>query len=206
MYNSLTRQFCLLVLMVVATSEVKAENLDSEFGFETKVPSGWLILSRAELRENPDLFAGLSKTPGLERADPKVLSSVRTQIQSGNIEMLFRTEGSEPGFTDNINIVKQIGKVPQEEEIQDYCIQVETQLAAAFGRPITLYECMLASDVPLHSVYIEYDGVIEGTRSMAYQVRKSDNINLVITATAANGTAKDVRTVLTGIVKDLRLK
>jgi len=206
MTTRLVSQVIVSMLLLLAPGSLRAADFVSDFGFVTTVPDGWLILSRAELKANADLFDNLVTTPGLEGADTRTIQAVQAQIQSGKMELLFRTEGSSPGFVDNINVLKQIGKVPKAAELQAFCATSASQLSAALGHPTTVHRCELAKNVPSPSVYIEYDGILAGTRSMTYQIRKSDNISLVITATASNATADRVRPDLESIVRNLKLE
>ena len=206
MTTCLVARVIVSMLLLLAPGSLQAADFVSYFGFVTTVPDGWLILSRAELRANADLFDDLVATPGLEGADTKTLEAVQAQIQSGKMELLFRTQGSSPGFVDNMNVLEQIGRVPNETEIQEFCATSASQLAVAIGHSTTVHRCELAKSVPSPSVYIEYDGIVAGTRSMAYQIRKSENSSLVITATASNATANRVRSDLDSIVRNLKLE
>ncbi|MGH0035659.1 MAG: hypothetical protein ACQGVK_11595 [Myxococcota bacterium] len=161
------------------------------------------MLSREELRENPDLFSEMASAPALQQADRQLLTGIEAQIKAGKFEMLFRSEGSAVGFADNINIAKQVGRLPDEGNLAEYCKQAELELAAAFGRPIKVYACALATVSPIYGTYLEYEGLVAGTRGMAYQLRKSQSVQLIVTATASDQTAGEVKDDLETLVRSL---
>ncbi len=193
-----------LLLGVARTSY--AEELNSSFGFTAQVPEGWIIFSRAELRENSDLFEGIAELPGFGDADSRAVAQIEAQIRAGKIEVLFRTAGSEPGFVDNINVVKQIGRLPSASGADAYCKSSGAELAKVVGRSLEFYECSAANGLSSFAIYTEFEGIVPGTRSMQFQIRKSQNVMVVVTATASNGTADDVRPDLHSMAKSLRFE
>jgi len=158
----------------------------SSFGFSTHTPPGWMVLSREESRKNPDLFANLSSNPDFENMDSGLLKQVQEQIQSGQIEMLFSPEQPGTSFADNINVLKQIGQLPAEGDLEATCAQLPGAFEQYFGRPIEFFECSLGQAAGMPALYLDFDGALEGTRSAQYQIQKTGSVKLIVTVTAAN--------------------
>ena len=52
------RRYTLVVLVIfIFVTPVYGKEYQSSFGFTIDIPEHWLVLTRQELKENPDLFA-----------------------------------------------------------------------------------------------------------------------------------------------------
>lgn len=195
----------LLAILLLAPSLLGATELRSEFGFTAQVPDGWLVLSRDELRQNSDLFEDLFSGPELASVDRATVRQVEELIRTGKAELLFR-EDADAAFASNINIIKQIGRLPDEDEISVFCRVVGAQLQKVAGRPIEIFACRIAEDLPIHAVYLEFEGMLPQTRSLQYLIRKSENVHVVATATAADASIGGIRGDFDSIVASLRFE
>lgn len=182
----------LLSLIATAANIAVAAEYDSFYGFRIDVPEHWIVLTRSELRENSDLFDFENADFG--NIDKNLIKQVISKIQSGNIEIYLNQNTSDPSFTDNINIIKQAGKIPKAgKDLQKQCGELKTQLSRYFGRSIALYRCEITSVDNKSALVTEFDEAISGTTSMQYQFQHSPSILIIITATGKNETTDIIR-------------
>lgn len=171
-------RYTLIVLLIfIAITPVYGKEYKSSFGFTADIPEHWLVLTKEELKENPDLFDFDKKRFG--NVDKNLLKNIDSQIKSGQVEFYFNQKTSDSSFADNINVIKDIGKIPENNtQLRELCNLVPKQLSSYFGRKIRVYECKLGYISNLKSLFLEFDGVTEGTRSIQYQIQKSPSIYL----------------------------
>jgi hypothetical protein len=183
------RKLVVLLLLVVSAA-AQARDVTSSLGYKATVPDKWIVLTREEIRDNPDLL-DLDKAQG---SMPKgLLDQVKPMIQSGKVDIFFRP-GDSSEFADNVNIMKQMGKLPTDRAGADQvCQAVKQELATAVGRALPFHTCELRRPGNRNALYMDFDGVVQGTRSLQYQVQRSDNVLYVITATAKNGSVAAMR-------------
>jgi hypothetical protein len=181
---------------------VLAKDVNSSLGYQLKVPAGWIVMSREEVRDNPNLIdidKASNDLPG------PLMEQVRPMIREGKVDIFFHPDGS-TFFVDNINILKQMGQsLPPVAENGALCAALGQELTQAFGRPIAVYACERRKMAGRDSLYLDFDGVVPGTRSLQYQVQRSDNVALIITATAKNETLAVIRSEFEAIMATLRL-
>jgi hypothetical protein len=58
----------------------------------------------------------------------------------------------------------------------------------------------------LNAVSTEFDGVVEGTRSMTYEIQKSPSIIIVLTATCKNKTLSIIKKEFEDMVSSIKMK
>ena len=104
--------FALLIILALSNITV-AQEYQSSYGFTINVPSHWLVLTPDELKNNPDLFD--FETADFGGMDKTLVKQVINKIKTGNVEVYFNQNTSNMTFSDNINIIKQIGKIPVKE-------------------------------------------------------------------------------------------
>jgi len=182
-----------------------AEEYESFYGFSVNLPSHWLVVTRSELQQNPDLF-NLEKAD-VGNIDPNLLKQVIGKIQNGDFELYLNRKTSDPRFADNINIIKQLGRLPKEgTELNNQCAQLNGQLSKYFGRQINLYGCAIQTIDGKKALITEFDGAVEGTRSIQYQFQKSQSVLVVITATCKNDTADTIRREFGEMMKTIKFR
>ncbi len=200
---------CTLVVLLVfiiflAITPAYGKEYQSSFGFTVDIPTHWLVLTRQELKENPDLFDFDKKEFG--SIDKNLLKNVVSGIKSGRIEFFFNQKTSDSSFSDNINVAKQIGKIPENDtQLREICDALPGQLSAYFGRKIACYQCKLKDINGLKSLFLEFDGVIEGTRSMQYQIQKSPSVMIIFTATCKNSVLDTIREEFERIILSIKM-
>ena len=197
----------ILVGLVISffITPVHAKEYQSSFGFTVNIPEHWLVLTRQELRDNPDVFDFDKKQFG--EVEKNLMRDVISRIESGRVEIYYNQETSDSVFSDNINVVKTIGRIPENEgERHDICSLLPGQLSSVFGREIKVHQCKLKKVNQLDSLFLEFDGVVEGTRSIQYQIQKSSSISIVITATCKNSTLETMRNEFENIIHSIKMK
>ncbi len=155
------------------------------------IPSHWLVLTRQELKDNPDLF-DLEKAD-FGNVDRNLMQNVLQQVRSGRVEMYFNKITSDNQFADNINVMKNIGSFPKNENELPSLQQLSSLFSKHFGRQINVYNRGLRKVNGLQSMYIDFDGVVSGTRSIQYTIQKSENVQITITATCKMSVLDTIR-------------
>jgi hypothetical protein len=171
------------------------------FGFSWSVPDNWLVLTRQEVKDNPDLFEDFT----IEGASPELMQALIRKIRSGSVEMYFRQGTEISSFNDNINVYKEIRAIPSSPEgVARECKAVPDQFKQAFGRPFEIHACEIAKVADRNAIYLEFEGIAPNTRSMQYAVAKSNSVLLTITATCEETTLSDVRAEFDSMIKSIR--
>lgn len=78
-------------------------------------------------------------------------------------------------------------------------------MSSAYGKPIDLYECGMRNLNDGWALFLEFDGVVDGTTSIQYQILKSPGVVIIITGTCKNSVLDSNRTDLEDIVNSLRM-
>jgi hypothetical protein len=142
-----------LIILVVWVSPLLAETYNSPFGFSIDISPHWLIMSKQEIKDNPDLF-------NFEREEFKdfnkdLLSQIKNMVASGQIEVYFNKKTSNAFFSDNINVIKTIERLPQTaSELNQLCTMIPKELSEYYGKPTKVYECEFKKVAGLDSLYL----------------------------------------------------
>ena len=187
------RRYILVVLLIfIAITPAYGKEYKSSFGFTVDIPEHWLVLTKEELKGNPDLFDFDKKR--FENIDKNLLKNIDSQIKSGQVEFYFNQNTSDSSFADNINVTKGIGKIPENNtQLREVCNLAPKQFSSYFGREIKIYQCKLVDINNLKSLFLEYDGAIEGSRNIQYLIQKSPSVQIIITATCKNSVLDTIR-------------
>ena len=200
------RRYTLVVLLFFITiTPVYGKEYKSSFGFTVDIPEHWLVLTKEELKENPDLFDFDKKRFG--NIDKNLLKNIDSRIKSGQVEFYFNQKTSDSSFADNINVIKQIGKIPENNtQLREICNSAPNQFSSYFGREIKVYQCKLVDINNLKSLFLEYDGAIEGSRNIQYLIQKSPSVQILITATCKNSVLDTIRKEFNRIVLSIKMQ
>lgn len=176
-----------LLLGVPDTSA--AEDYRSGFGFEISVPDVWLVLTRGEVSDHANLLLG-DEDPEAPSALDAIPAAMRRvvfgRIQRGEIEIFYRNDLDPGSFLDNINVMRQSTKFPgNAAEVAAICKLLPSEFSRVFGRPITMDMCELRDMVGRAALYFQFDGAVEGTKSLQYHINRTARETIVITATIA---------------------
>ncbi len=196
------RLLLIVLLLVTLGGTARAETMKSTLGYSVSVPSNWLILTREEVQKNPDIFENID---AVGKMDKTLLKNIMTMIKDGKADFIFRTDYVSSGFSDNINIIKQVQKTPStDDELQELCSILPEEFQKYFGRKVLIYSCEFRVVSGLKSVYTEFDGVVPGTRSMQYCIPRTKSVALIVTATADTDTFSEVATDFAAMIKSLK--
>jgi hypothetical protein len=200
------KKFALVFLiLIIWATEARGEPYSSPFGFSMNIASHWLIVSAEEIKNNPDLFNFNKEV--FKHVNPSMLEQIKEMVVSGRIEMFFNQKTADSSFNDNINVFKRTGQLPQNaSESKKACDSLPGQLASAYGKPTKVYSCGARKVSGLNAVSTEFDGVVDGTRSMTYEIQKSPSIIIVLTATCKNKTLTIIKKEFEDMVNSIRMK
>ena len=176
------------------------ETTHSTFGFSMEVPDNWIVMTRQEIKENADLFSDF-ELPGV---DPAMTKIIQSKIQSGQLEFFFR-KGAASNFADNINVTKNLQQeIKGDEELAQLCEVLPAEIAKLYGKAVKSYACDLRSIGGHSAVYLDFDGVVDGTRNIQYQIQKSKNFALIFTLTVKNENRKKAQSEFEAMLKTLK--
>ncbi len=200
------KKFVLLVaILSVCVGTSWADVLNSKFGFQMTVPPNqWTIITAEELKKNPDLLN--FDNPAFKNTDKKLIQDITSMVGAGRMEVLFRKiTGQVPAFVDNVNLFVQAQPFPgTDSEIKEICNSLPGALSQALGKAIKIHQCGSTQVNGKKAVYLEFDGVVEGTTSLQYQIELAPNSVLVTTATGTNQNVAQLRQEFQDMVKSIR--
>ena len=164
----------------------KAGEYESEFGFDISVPDVWLVLTRSEVADDAENFLGSRGSSGLGSVPLAMRRMVFDRVQAGELEIFYRRDGMSGSFVDNVNVLMQPANLPATpEQLARICQILPSEFSRVFGRPIAMDFCEIRERVNRRSLYLQFDGAIPGTTTLQYQIQRSRNATLILTATAA---------------------
>ncbi|MFC1884449.1 hypothetical protein ACFL2O_06750 [Thermodesulfobacteriota bacterium] len=182
----------MLIFIMLWPAAIWAETYESTLGFSMDIPEHWLIMSKQELRDNPDIFNFDSEL--FKNVDKNVFEQTKKLISSGKIEVYFNQKTSDARFADNINVTKRVGRLPQTDaEYKKVCEQLPAALSKILGKAVAIYQCSVKNIGSMNAFYLENDGLIDGTRSLQYHIQKSPSVMLIFTATCNNDNLEAIK-------------
>lgn len=194
-----------ILILVSWSASLSAETYHSSFGFTINIPTHWLIMSKQEVKDNPDLFDFENEL--FKNADKAMLNQVKKMVLSGKAEIYIDQNTSNIYFSNNINVYKQIGRLPQTvSESKETCRILPSELSRIFGKHVKVYICGLRKVSGLNAFYAEFDGAIDGTRSIQYQIQKSPSVIIILTATCKNQSLRIIKKEYEDIVSSIKIE
>jgi hypothetical protein len=110
--------------------------------------------------------------------------AIYDRVQAGELEIFYRREGVPGDFIDNVNVLIQAADLPSTpDQISEICQILPTEFSRVFGRPIAMDVCEIRERISRRSLYLEFDGAIPGTKTLQYQIQRSQKMTLILTAT-----------------------
>ena len=196
-----------LALVATSVAIASAQEVTSGFGFRFSVPETWLVLTRDEVAANADAFVGREGGDELAFIPDDMRRMVYERVMAGELEVLYR-RGSAPGtFVDNVNVLVQRAKLPASpEEVSRVCELLPGTFSRVFGRPIAMDVCEMRERVGRRAFYLEFDGAIEGTKSMQYQLSRESEETLVVTATVRSENLARMQDEFEAMIASIRLE
>jgi hypothetical protein len=163
-----------------------AEDYESGFGFGISVPNVWLVLTRSEVANSAEIFLGDGGAFGLGSVPLDMRRAVYDRVQAGELEIFYRREDTLGSFIDNVNVLMQSADLPSTPaQLEKICQILPTEFSRVFGRPIAMDVCEMRERISRRSLYLEFDGAVPGTKTLQYQIQRSQKTTLILTATAA---------------------
>jgi len=124
-----------ILILVSWSASLSAETYHSSFGFTINVPSHWLIVSKQEVKDNPDLFNFENEV--FKNTDKAMLNQIKNMILSGKVEIYYYQKTTNPYFRDNINVFILVGRLPQTvSESKQKCRNIPGELSRVYGKHI----------------------------------------------------------------------
>jgi len=200
------RRYTLVVLLIFITiTPVYGKEYQSSFGFTVDIPEHWLVMTRNEIKENPDLFDFSEERFG--NFDKNLLKKMDSMVKSGQVEYYFYQKTSDSSFVDNITVIKPIGKIPENNiQLREVYNSLPKQFSSYYGKEIKVYQCKLVDVNNLKSLFVEFDGAGEGTRGIQYSIQKSPSVQIIITATCRNSVLDTIRKEFNRIVLSIKMQ
>jgi hypothetical protein len=181
----------------------KAKTYESSFGFSVDIPSHWLVLTRQEIKDNPDLFDFSNES--FDNMNKDVLKVIMQKVQSGGVEIWFNTLTSDIQFADNINIGKTVGKIPKTKNDLPSFSELSSEYSKVYGMHINFYTCELREINGLNAMYLDYEVMGKEIRSLQCIIQKSNSVQIIITATCRKSTFDTIREEFNNIINSLRM-
>ncbi len=167
----------------VATAAVAGE-YESGFGFGISVPETWWVLTRDEVGANAEAFLGGEGSGELDFIPPAMRRVVYDRVVAGELEVFYRRDVAAGGFVDNVNVLLQAADLPSTpEHLARVCEILPGEFSRVFGRPIAMDECEMRERIGRRTLYLQFDGALEGTTTLQYQLQRGSNATLILTAT-----------------------
>jgi hypothetical protein len=183
---------------------------NSSLGFRIDLPSHYLVVTREELKENPDLIEAMFETARgihLKSADKNAMEQMKIMAQSGVAEYYYNQ--NYPGA--NINVVKCIGKIPETDaESRKTCEKAALVSGKIMGVTIKVDECELRNVAGLNALYSVTNtpgfGAFERIKQVQYAIQKSSSVQLNFAATSGNQVFEIVKKEFEEIMESLKFR
>lgn len=197
--------FVLVVMVWAVPFAVSAKTYKSDFGFTLDLPSGWVVVSRENVKDKPDIVEGALKTAekgGKLSSLPKdVWNNVKEALAGGKVEYYYSPDP--PRF--NISVHEGQGEIPRNAaKVKEICGRFPEALSKISGRPIGVYECELKKVSGRNALYLVAD-YKEGEKYIQYQIQKSPDRILLFTANSQGKAFDQMRAEFEEVIKTLRL-
>lgn len=203
------KRFFILVILVLfvgcstkqtATDDVL--NYKSSFGFSSSLSKNWLVLTKDQIQNNPDIFN--FKNKAFQNFNRSLLTQVKRNILSGRTEIMY-SKNRDAGFGDNINIMLTMGNLVTASNEEQLCTQMPQAFKKMFKRYIQFYECGLKTIGNLKVLYLNFEGVLPGTRSAQYQFQVSPGKLVIATLTCKNKNYETLNQEFNSFIRNIKL-
>jgi len=177
---------------------------NSSLGFSIDLPPGYLVISKEELKQNPeildDLYATVEKTL-LKSANETFKEQFKAKLESGNIE-IYRRSNSRVSIT----VRKEIGGSPQtHDELRRWCEEVALEYKNV-GISVNLQKCELRKLGELPALYLVTEMPAYKAAVVQYAVQKSSAIQLFFSAGTKTQALETTENEFDQIMKSLKLR
>jgi len=174
-----------LAALVIAASPARAGDYLSGFGFGISVPDEYLVLTQDEVQKNAGVFLEDDGDDRMREVSSTMRRVVYDRVEAGQLEIFYRTEGGDIAFVDNVNVMMQKAQLPANaRQLQEICQILPEEFSRLFGRPIGMENCEMRAIAGRSALYLAFDGALLGTKTLQYQIQRSDGMMLILTATS----------------------
>ena len=197
--------FILLVLFVGCSTKQTVEddlNYKSSFGFSSRLSMNWLVLTKDQIKNNPGIVNFENKA--LKNINKSLLTQVKQNILSGKTEIMY-SKSRVAGFGDNINVLLTMGNLITKINENKLCTQMPQAFKSMFKRYIQFYECGLKTVGNLKVLYLNFEGVLPGTRSAQYQFQTGPGKLVIATLTCKNRNYEKLNKDFNDFVRNIKL-
>jgi hypothetical protein len=177
---------------------------NSSLGFTIALPSEYLVISKEELKQNPeildDMYAAAQKTV-LKTAKEPLKERVKVKLEAGNIEIYRKPHGGV-----SITVQKQIGEWPKsQDKLKKLCEEVELEFKNT-GLNANLQRCEFRISGELAALYLVAAIPAQNTSMLQYVVQASPAIQLSFTAATKTQALETTENEFDQIMKSLKLR
>ncbi len=177
---------------------------NSSLGFIIALPSEYLVMSKEELKQNPEILQDMQAA--VERKLPKTTNETfreqaQAKLEPGTVEIYRK-----PDNRVSISVRKEIGRLPQsEDELIKYCKEVVQAFKNA-GITANVQKCELRNLGELPALFLVTEMPAYKAATVQYAVQKSSAIHLLFTAVTRTQTLETTENEFDQIMKSLKLR
>lgn len=167
------------------------------------VSDDWMILSQDELKKNSGIFG--SDNPMFAHTDKNILFAMKQKIENGELEVFMSTSPADLLFVSNVNVAKQIGRIPTDiNSANQLCSQLPALYTKEFGKPVQFDRCGLETIGGRQVIHIVGPGMLPDTTTVQYFMQQSQNEMLLFTGTFKTQSSEDERKEFDSIVDSVK--
>lgn len=192
-----------LSLVACLALPVQAQPHESPFGFKIDLPEGWSVVNPQDMKKSLDAMGNVSDVS--QDLDPQVMEEVKERIAASELEYYLRKKGGTLAFVDNVNVTKGEGKIPQTTaHAKKECDVAPLELGRFLGKGVMVFECGLKDIAGHNAMYVDFEGMSKGVRSLSYRIQWTPEIILTFTATCKTEHLDEVKKEFEGMLATLR--
>ena len=156
------------------TTEIKTTVFKSSYGYTIELFDEWLPITKEFAAQNPDMFN--PNHPDFIKLDSSLQKKVLQRIQSGNYDFILKYKNSNKKFPATINVSKHIGLIPKNQnELTKLCTDLMVIYKNKAEKKLNIYGQSFKKIDGKNAVYLEFDGLVQNTRTIHYMVSLGNN-------------------------------
>lgn len=134
------RKFLILIILLINTSNISAEEIRSRFGFYITVPSNFIAIQNQNMDDLLELYEG-------SKIDKQAFNDMMAGVskENMNVEYFFPTDLDFEKYSININIQKADIKELQSVSSKELCPFYSDYYSKIFKKKINQYKCEYTS-------------------------------------------------------------
>lgn len=181
-----------LGVLVLGAATAQALMVQSEMGYSINLPTGWVVMEKEKVKENPDIVDAAMKaagqTQGMSAFPEKVVAAVKELIGQGKIDYYFSPE---PGY--NLAVYEAVGSLtPAEKGTTDICASLREEMSKETEGKSKIYDCQVKRMGMRDGLLLAAEDYRSGQKFVQEMVQKDPEHILIFTASS---TQKDVNVI-----------